>query len=526
MRQREVGCVYKRGRLWWLKYPVEGYEQPIYESSGTADKREAESLLAQRRRELRAGTWKHPNEQTASRRVDAARRELAAALEAAPESVNEPAPLTVTDYLDAWIERRRAAGVITVRNEVLFFDTHVKPAIGELALVAVTRVHVRELVAKVSAHVSTKTGERLSSRTVLHVYRTLATAMKDAVDDGLIRATPCTLRTRKGELPRKRDKDPKRRKAAVYQREDVEILISDPRIPADRRALYALQLLGGMRAMEAAGRRWEDYDTTARPLGRLTVATQADGAEDDRETKTGEIREVPVHPTLARVLESWRREGFPLLFGRAPRPEDPIVPSRNDFRGRSFRTRAAMYDRLLDDVNRLELRRVPWMQHAMRATFLSLLELDGANMGIARRATHAAPTDVVGGYIRVGWADVCREIERLQVGGNVVAIGSLKVAASDSGGDNLPGIVGNRPVLMGVAGLERPRRRGTARDSRDRSDTGPSAGALTPSTDPGNRAPEAQSVTQSVTALADRLARLDPTKLAALLEALEREGRS
>lgn len=510
-RKRETGGVYKRGDTWWIHYRVDG--ERYFESADTGDERAARSLLAQRRREIRDGTWTPPGQRS----------------EAAPAPA--PAVLTVRAYLAAWVERRKAAGVRTVRNDALFFETHVNPAIGDLALVDVTRVHVRDLVGKVSSYVSKATGETLSPRYVLHVYRTLATAMHDAVLDGLIPATPCTLRTRRGELPKLRDKDPKWRAQAVYSREEAEQMLTDARIPPDRRMIYGLQLLGGLRAMEAAGRRWQDYDATAKPLGRLVVATQADGAQGDRETKTGEIRDVPVHPTLARMLETWRREGFPMLFGRRPDPEDPIVPSRNDVEGRCFRTRSAMYDRLLDDVTRIKLRRVPALQHSMRATFLSLLELDGANMAIARRATHAAPSDVVGGYIRVRWEDLCREIAKLQIGGNVVSLAARRAsndhASGDSHGDSQAGGAISSRNLLGVAGVEATAQTGIAGDSRDTTDTGPSAA---PPASPGKTADrdhETQSVTKSVTPTAEELARrlaaLDPERLAKLLEALDRE---
>src|SRR5690606_17698965 len=118
---------------------------------------------------------------------------------------------------------------------------------------------------------------------------------------------------------------------------------------------------------------------------------------------------------LAAILAEWKLEGFPMIFGRRPRPDDPIVPSRADRTGRSFRSQAGRYERLALDLERTGIRRVPSLQHAMRATFRSLLALDGANMAIARRATHAAPSDVVGGYIRVQWADLCREVGKLRI---------------------------------------------------------------------------------------------------------------
>src|SRR5689334_21227457 len=105
----------------------------------------------------------------------------------------------------------------------------------------------------------------------------------DELERKLVRVTPCTLSSRKaaGGLPKKRDADPRWREGATYTREEAEALIGDERLPIVRRFYFALMLLGGLRAGEAAGVRWCDYNTSAEPLGRLLVATQ----NDDEETK-------------------------------------------------------------------------------------------------------------------------------------------------------------------------------------------------------------------------------------------------
>ena len=439
MSERATGGVYKRGRVFWCDYRVDG--KRFFESTGTADRRMAQSFLAQRRREIAEGTWAPPNQRSA------------------------PSVLTVRQYLEEWIARRRGAGIRTVSDEERRLLTHVVPDIGHMALADVKRTHVRDLMAKVARARSTTTDGALAPRTQLHVYRTLATAFADARDDELIASTPCTLRTRKGELPVKRDKDPKWRAEAVYTRDECETLIADQRVPPDRRAWYALALLGGMRSGEVNARRWRDIET-AKPLAKMTIATQADD-DGERETKTTETRECPVHPTLAALLDDWRRIGFPMLYGRHAKPDDLIVPSRAD--GRSFRSKK-MLERLREDLQRVGLRQVPAARHAMRATFLSLLEVDGANMAIARRATHAAPQDVVGGYVRVRWEDVCREVAKLRIEWRTLAkVIALPLAANDgtitargdSLGDSQPA---GGDFLDKKSGVDGTRTRGLRRD--------------------------------------------------------------
>src|SRR5258708_39453269 len=97
---------------------------------------------------------------------------------------------------------------------------------------------------------------------------------RDAVVDEIIEANPCALAA--GELPPKSDKDSEWRAAATYTTREVEQLISDVRIPVERRVQHALKSIAGLRHGEAAGLRWRHYDATLEPLGRLVVATSYD----------------------------------------------------------------------------------------------------------------------------------------------------------------------------------------------------------------------------------------------------------
>lgn len=93
----------------------------------------------------------------------------------------------------------------------------------------------------------------------------------DAVVEELIDTNPCVLK--RGDLPKKIDKDPTWRPGAVFSREEVERLISSDALPEDRRTLYAVLMLAGLRFGEAAALRWSNYDAAAKPLGRLLLAS-------------------------------------------------------------------------------------------------------------------------------------------------------------------------------------------------------------------------------------------------------------
>jgi hypothetical protein len=117
------------------------------------------------------------------------------------------------------------------------------------------------------------------------------------------------------------------RNTAVFAHEEVEQLISDPRIPLDRQMVYALELLAGGRTGEAAALRWWHYDPTAMPLGKLFVAKSYNTRRNvEKTTKTDAVKHVPVHPVLAAMLAEWKLGGWAEMVGHAPGPGDLIVP--------------------------------------------------------------------------------------------------------------------------------------------------------------------------------------------------------
>jgi integrase len=96
----------------------------------------------------------------------------------------------------------------------------------------------------------------------------------------------------------------------------VAQLISDSRIPPERRVQYALKAIGGVRHGEVAGLRWRHYDPSLEPLGRLVVATSYDTGR----TKTEVTRRVPVYATLAGILAAWKLSHWERIYGARPRP--------------------------------------------------------------------------------------------------------------------------------------------------------------------------------------------------------------
>lgn len=175
----------------------------------------------------------------------------------------ELGPVTVMRFSKTWLERRERQNLTTVPDDRSRLNKHVIPVLGPMLLEDVRPRHLKELLRGLEG--------KLAPRTVRHVYGLLHTMMADAVSDEILEHSPCVLR--RNDLPKKVDKDPTWRSLAIFTREEVEALISDERVPEDRRVLYAVIVLAaGLRFGEAAALRWRIYDRKVQPLGRLHVA--------------------------------------------------------------------------------------------------------------------------------------------------------------------------------------------------------------------------------------------------------------
>lgn len=217
----------------------------------------------------------------------------------------------------------------------------------------------------------------------------------------------------------------------MFSHAEVEQLISAPNIDRDRQMIYALGALAGLRHGESAGLRWRHYEPEKEPPGQLTIATSYDKGTP----KTGAVRRVPVHPMLAAMLAAWRLEGWPAVFGRAPEPDDSIVPmppdppkkqARPNPRAGGMRTAKDTGKRWNTDLAHLGLRHR--RGHDLRATFITLAEADGADPNVIARVTHTpSKRSAYEGYSRTQWETLCREVAKLRI-----ACASLVPSTSDS----------------------------------------------------------------------------------------------
>jgi len=331
--------------------------------------------------------------------------EVEEALRASRALPSDPSQLTVERYGERWVEQRRALSIDDWTNDESRLRCHVYRHIGMLPLADVTARNIAELIRTVRL-----SKPRKAPRTVRNIYSVLRAFFRDAEIDGLIERSPCILtRYQIGESV---DADPDWRDRAIYTRDELETLVSDARIPDDRQVLYGLMGVAGLRHGEAAGLKWMHYDGERLPLGRLMIRRSYDRLQ----TKTARRRDMPVHPTLAAMLRSWRHTGWEAMMGTAPTPDDLIVPMTDGRRTPhgKMRTKNDSYKRLQRDLRVLGFR--SRRGHDLRRTMISLAQDDGASREILRDVTHGrSKRDAIDDYTTLQWATVCTEVAKLRL---------------------------------------------------------------------------------------------------------------
>ncbi len=325
------------------------------------NKREAEQVDRERRKQVKEGTFKP------GRLTDAA---------------------SVESYAKAWLKTRtnRAA-----ENDAQLLTDHVLSvrSFAELRMGEVRPRHVLQLITDIRA------AGKLAEKTIALALGLVRVMFRDAVIDETIMSTPYVVP--RGKLTRAG------KTRTPYTPVEVAALTSDA--VAERDRMWALiAFYTGCRCGEVCGLRWEDLSWGPSPLASLGVERQYDGAQ----TKTGRRRVVPVHPTLAAALLDWR-ERWSLHFLRRPGLSDPIVPALDG----TPMTKSSAYKgwrracRAAGVTNRTV--------HSSRHTFITLTRRGGADIGIVELITHNPAGKIIDVYNHRDWADFCAAVLCLKI---------------------------------------------------------------------------------------------------------------
>jgi integrase len=225
----------------------------------------------------------------------------------------------------------------------------------------------------------------------------------DAVADGLLPSNPCRSDREVAEDVRV---DLDRQLSNHFTRAELERLLSDQRVDRFRRCQWAVLALTGARIGELLGLRVRHCDLARQPLGRLLVTGRWD-SKLRRLTppRSGLPREVPVHRTLAALLQEHLRVSLPVRLGRAADPDDLLFPAA----GGSPQQAGTALAHLQRDLEAVGLRKANL--HTLRRTFFALGRQDGAAAQVLRLISEEGRP----GDPDVPYPTKCAEIARLDV---------------------------------------------------------------------------------------------------------------
>lgn len=311
-------------------------------------------------------------------------------------AVDASTRLTVAEYATRWCSWRQSRGLGCVAADRARLALHVLPQIGHLEIASVSRDDLKRLVSLLDARVlrgftMDAKGKRrpFGWKTAVHVWSVTRAMFRDAC--GAKRVDLCV-----------RDDNPAagvagpdtgNRKAKVYLwPSEFLALVSCERVPMKWRRMFAITTYLYARAGEVNALQWEDVDVERGVVHIHRSVSRETG--DEKSTKTGEARRVPIERELVPLLRAMRDEA-----GSRGRVAGARVTDRK--LSRQLRRCLA-----LAGVNRTELyatndpTRKPITFHDLRATGITWCAVRGDDhLKIKQRAGHAT-FSTTEGYIR------------------------------------------------------------------------------------------------------------------------------
>ena len=175
------------------------------------------------------------------------------------------------------------------------------------------------------------------------------------------------------------------------------LLCDSEHIAPIRKVRNLLAIATGGRAGEIGALRWEDVnldaDVPTVTIFRQVQFTGLKGAPVFKEPKRRSHRILPLHPTAAAALRWWKSKGWREYVGIAPQQSDPIFPTPQGAYTMSRWSPLLKADLAVAKVPVLFDGKYPITFHALRRTFMSILDGEGVSRDlISALAGHSGKT--------------------------------------------------------------------------------------------------------------------------------------
>lgn len=296
-----------------------------------------------------------------------------------------PSKVKLADFADEWLTQQKPRlRPTTCALYESYLRWHIKPRLGNRRLASITVDDVATLITDMQQGVRFRerdgqlvrcSGKSYAAWTIRGVLVVLSRVLGRAARVGLINTNP-VHRLEKEERPKTTPREfPSLDSASIGR------LVTAT--PTRYRTLVAVSVLTGIRQGEALGLRWQDIDTKERLL-RVRVQLGRDGRLCEPKTQAAK-REVPIPPTLARMLAEHRRQAFARGLAK---PTDFVFASET---GGPLNHRNIVRRGLEKAIENAQLPRLTW--HDLRHVAASALIAQGASVSyVSRILGHSSPS--------------------------------------------------------------------------------------------------------------------------------------
>jgi integrase len=238
--------------------------------------------------------------------------------------------MTVTEYLDEWIELQR------LRLQPATWDAYrqtiacyLAPALGDTPLDDLDPTLLERMYAGLLVH-GGRGGRRLALGTIRYIHAVLHKALTDAVRTGLLQTNVSDRVALPRRDPGRTDLDDRLHVwTAAQVRTFLRLTCDDP-----HHDLWAVALGTGMRRGELLGLRWQDVAPDRRTVRVASSLTIIDGRPRLKATKTNHVRHLHIDAHTAAAIERQRDRGdeairhdeLDLVF--TDEIGEPLIPQR------------------------------------------------------------------------------------------------------------------------------------------------------------------------------------------------------
>jgi len=206
--------------------------------------------------------------------------------------------ITLKEYADQWMKRKRKLKKTTIANYTKYLDEYIIPTLGDKYLNEISSLAVQQLLDRY---------DRLSKSTLKNMKGILSQIMKYAVNDDLIDKNPCD------DLDIEIPSDKKKERKALPIAEYKGIISNFNQLIETDKCFLGLCMYTAMRRGEILGLKWEDiYDNCIHVVRNVTHPQQNQPVITTPKTAAG-VRTIPLSPALKDLLGSSMEHGF--IFG-------------------------------------------------------------------------------------------------------------------------------------------------------------------------------------------------------------------